>query len=248
VLETEMDAFDARFDAYLRRRFATPLAALRPQPEAEERAHPSVDELVRRARRAPDDFYAQFRAGEAAFTAKQPDTAEPFLVRAKQLFPEYAAEDSPSWYLAQIYLQRRGRPQAAAELEALTAVNAGHYPAWLALAALRDSLGQKAPAARALEAALYVYPFEIPVHVRLAELAADLGWWPTAIRERRAVLALAPVDRAEAQYQLALAYFEGGRLDEARGAVLRALETAPGFERAQELLLKIREVRRDAGI
>jgi tetratricopeptide (TPR) repeat protein len=135
-----------------------------------------------------------------------------------------------------------------AELEALTAVNAGHYSAWLALAALRDSLGQKAPAARALEAALYVYPFEIPVHVRLAELAADLRWWPTAIRERRAVLALAPVDRAEAQYQLALAYFGAGKLDEARSAVLRALEAAPGFERAQELLLRVREARREAGL
>ena len=72
------------------------------------------------------------------------------MVRAKQLFPEYAGVDSPSWYLAQIYRQRGARAQAVAELEALTAINAGHYPALLALAALRDSLGQKAQAARAL--------------------------------------------------------------------------------------------------
>ena len=245
VLGSELDAFDGRFDVYLRRRFATPLGALRPLPEADARAHPGLEELVRRARRAPDDFHAQFLAGQAAFAGKQLDAAEPFLVRAKQLFPEYAGVDSPSWYLAQIYRQRGARAQAVAELEALTAINAGHYPALLALAALRDSLGQKAQAARALEAALYVYPFEIPVHLRLAELAAELGWWPLGVRERRAVLALAPVDRAEAHYQLALAYFGSGKLDEARSAVLRALEVAPSFEPAQELLLKIREARRD---
>ncbi len=247
VLGMDIEAFDGHFDAYLRRRFGRPLAALAQEPASEGRAHPGLEELVRRARRAPDDFEAQLLAGQAAFAGKQPDVAEPFLLRAKQLFPEYAGMDSPAWYLAQIYRQRGQRPQAVAELEALTAINAGHYRGLLALAALRDSLGQRAPAARALEAALYVYPFQMPVHVRLAELAAELGWWPVAIRERRAVLALAPVDRAEAQYQLALAYFGAGKLDEARSAVLRALEVAPSFEPAQELLLKIREARRDGG-
>jgi len=248
VLGTDPEAFDRRFNAYVRERFAKPIAALRSWQSADEREHRSLEELARRARRAPDEFDAQLVAGQAAFIAKQFETAESFLVRAKELFPEYAGTDSPSWYLAQIYQHRGARARALEELEALTSINAGHYPAWLALAALRDSSSEKAGAARALEAALYVYPFEIPVHVRLAELAADLGWWPTAIRERRAVLALAPVDRAEAQYQLALAYFGAGKLDEARSAVLRALEAAPGFERAQELLLKIREARRDAGL
>jgi len=246
VLGTDLEAFAGRFDAYVGRRFATPLAALRTRPEAAARAHPGLEELMRRARRAPDDFYAQLRAGQAAFAQQQPDAAEPFLVRAKQLFPEYAGADSPSWYLAQIYRHRGARAEAVAELERITALNAGHYPALLALAQLRDSLGQKLQAARALEAALYVYPFEIPVHRRLAELAAELGWWPTAIRERRAVLALAPVDRADAHYRLALAYFGAGKLDQARSAVLRALELAPSFEPAQELLLQIREARRDA--
>ncbi|MDL5503648.1 MAG: hypothetical protein QSU88_10570, partial [Candidatus Methanoperedens sp.] len=121
--------------------------------------------------------------------------------------------------------------------------NAGHYAALLMLAGLRDTLGEQAAAARALDRAMYVYPLEIPPHQRLAELAAGLGWWPLAIRERQAVVALQPVDRAEGLYQLALAYFGAGRRDNARSTVLRALEIAPGFERAQDLLLKIREAR-----
>ncbi len=103
-------------------------------------------------------------------------------------------------------------------------------------------MGQLAAAAAALDRAQYVYPFDMSVHGRLAELYRGLEAWPGAIRERKAVLALDPVDRAEAEYQLALAYFEAGDLREARRAVLRALERAPNFEKALELLLDIRSL------
>ena len=56
-----------------------------------------------------------------------------------------------------------------------------------------------------------------------------------------AIVALQPVDMAEARYQLALAHFEAGDVTSARREVLRALENAPNFERAQELLLRITE-------
>jgi cellulose synthase operon protein C len=61
-----------------------------------------------------------------------------------------------------------------------------------------------------------------------------------AVRERAAVVALAPVDRSEALYQLALAQYESNDLAAARRSVLAALELAPSFERAQTLLLQIR--------
>ena len=98
-----------------------------------------------------------------------------------------------------------------------------------------------------MDAALYVYPLDAPVHLHLAQLASALRDWPTAIRERRAIIALAPVDLSEAYYELALACFEGGRLDDAHDAVLRALERAPSFEKAQELLLKVRAAMRKPG-
>ncbi len=57
------------------------------------------------------------------------------------------------------------------------------------------------------------------------------------------MLALDPVDRAEAEYRLALAYFKSGNVREARRAVLRALERAPNFEKALDLLLEVRSGR-----
>jgi len=50
---------------------------------------------------------------------------------------------------------------------------------------------------------------------------------------------LQPPNIAEANYNVASAYYSLGRHSEARRAVLRSLEAAPRYEKAQELLLKI---------
>ena len=47
------------------------------------------------------------------------------------------------------------------------------------------------------------------------------------------------MDRAEALYRLALAHERAGEKAEARRAVLKALDEAPNYERAQELLLRL---------
>jgi tetratricopeptide (TPR) repeat protein len=60
-----------------------------------------------------------------------------------------------------------------------------------------------------------------------------------AAREFRAVLALAPVDQAAAHTDLAESYFKSGKRAEAKKQTLAALEIAPTYERAQELLLKL---------
>ena len=49
-----------------------------------------------------------------------------------------------------------------------------------------------------------------------------------------------PVDKADAYYRLALALRDAGEVREARSQVLRALEIAPTFEPALELLLILR--------
>jgi tetratricopeptide (TPR) repeat protein len=60
-----------------------------------------------------------------------------------------------------------------------------------------------------------------------------------ALTEFQVVLALGPPNLAEANYNVASAYYALGRQPEAKHAVLRALEAAPRYEKAQELLLRI---------
>src|SRR5690606_37393408 len=145
----------------------------------------------------PDDFVAQLRAGRALFSAGRQDEAVQYLERAKELFPEYARPGSPYDLLARIHQERRDLRRAAAELARMTALNAGAYAQNVALGEILEELGDPAGAAAALERAVYIYPFEIELHERLAALHMRNGDWPGAVREREVILALNPVDRAE---------------------------------------------------
>ncbi|MGH7720863.1 MAG: tetratricopeptide repeat protein [Gemmatimonadaceae bacterium] len=239
ALGVDLTSFERRFDAYLKERFAGPVAALR-LDKGEPRPASSGD-LARRARDDQGDFFAQLAYGRELLSQGNPAEAVAYLERAKKLFPEYAGEESPYWHLAMIHKAAGNARAAASELVTLTSINENNYPANVELAALLHSLGDSAGAAAALERAIYISPYEVTVHARLAELSAGLGDRARAVRERRAVVALNPVDRADALYQLALAYHQAGDTGSARREVLRALELAPNFEKAQELLLSLQE-------
>ncbi|HEY2431429.1 MAG TPA: tetratricopeptide repeat protein [Vicinamibacterales bacterium] len=171
--------------------------------------------------------------------AGQPDAAIPLLERARDLFPEYGGGDSPYAGLAQIYIGKGDSAKAAAALGQYVLHNETDYDAHIELARLRAAAGDKAGAADALDRSIYINPFDVGVHERLAALYQELGNKTGALRERRAVVALAPADKAEAFYQLALAYHDAGDVLNARKAVLHSLEEAPNYVRAQELLLRI---------
>jgi tetratricopeptide (TPR) repeat protein len=179
--------------------------------------------------------------GQLLADGGEPEQAIPYLERAKQLFPDFAGASSPYAQLARIYLAQGDTEAAAAELRTLTARNAGDYRALVDLATLEDRLGNPSGTADALDKAILAYPMEIEPHRRLAELAEAAADWSRAIRERRAVVALRPVNRPEALYRLARAHFGAGQVEDARRAVLQALELAPEFEAAQDLLLEIHD-------
>ena len=102
--------------------------------------------------------------------------------------------------------------KAAAQLQRMLAINAESYEAHLKLAGLHETLGDSAGAADALARALYIYPFEPDLHERLAGLYEKAGNWQRAIQERKAVVALKPVDMAQARYRLAHAHARAGQL------------------------------------
>jgi len=235
VLGVGLDELADRFDRWFRARFAGPLAALKPAEDA-----PLTLEALRARVADTTDFLAQWRVGESLFRADDLDRAVPLLERARRLFPEYAGGNSPYWLLAQASAKQGQATKAVAELSALTALNRGHYPALMELARRRAVMGDTAGSARAMDDAMYVDPYEVEAHRTLATLYDALDRNTPAVRERRAVVALGPFNRSEALYQLAAAQFRAGDRAGARRSVLRALEDAPNYQEALDLLLRIR--------
>jgi len=249
VLGTDPDSFDRAFRTYIADRFRTELAAVASlgggHGDGEDGGPPppapagDADAATRAARTNPNDFAAQLRAGTALHGAGRPDDAVPFLERARALYPGYVAPGSPYELLAEIHLERGDRARAAAELSQLAARSETAYQANLDLAGLLEESGQLAEAAEALERAIFIYPYEAEVHERLAALAERLEQPELQVRERQALVALRPVDRAGALYRLALAHRRAGDEAAARRSVVQALEVAPGYAAAQELLLEL---------
>ncbi len=240
LLGLDSDALDAAFDEYLRQRYQGPLAALSRQPVAGEPALPADPSApVTPDGADPEQYFDQIQLGILHYEQGDYAQAEPYLLRAQQLFPEYAGADSSYWLLGLIYREQERFAEAEAQFARMVAINAENYPAQTELGLLRHQRGDTAGAIAALEAALYIYPYDFGLHRRLAEYYAEFDQWELVARERRALLALDPVDRAEAHYDLAAAYQRLDDRSSAREQILYALEIAPNFVRAQDLLLAL---------
>jgi len=230
---------DEMFEAYVRERFGHRLAAIEPITD-ELIPGRTLPDLRQRARRHPGSFQARLELGKALYDEGSVEDAEAELTAALELFPEYGGADGPYLYLAWIQRDRGELRQAAESFRQLGLRNEGILQVHLEEAEVRVELGETGAAAAALEKAVEVFPYDIETHTRLAELYETLGRHEGAVRERRAIVALDPVDRADAHYRLAAALAAAGDRPAARSEVLRSLEIAPNFAAALDLLLELR--------
>jgi Flp pilus assembly protein TadD len=85
----------------------------------------------------------------------------------------------------------------------------------------------------------FIYPEDETTHRDLGALWLAQGNASGAVREYNAVLALNPLDRASAEFDIAKAYLAEGERVKAEDSVLASLEVAPGYKPAQQLLLEL---------
>lgn len=143
--------------------------------------------------------------------------------------------------IVEVALARGDKARAAEALDQLTRQDHTDVHAARQLAGLTDPEKDRERHKRALQRLVAVDPFDAPAHSTLGRMALASGQPAEAIRMFRVALAAGPIDRASAHADLGEALLVAGQRDEARREALAALEIAPTFERAQELLLKLAE-------
>jgi tetratricopeptide (TPR) repeat protein len=240
ALGLSLTEFDNAFREYARGKTYGFGSAIKFERESSEEAEESDSSGgVRIDPTTQGDFVTSLRLANELRDKNQTDAALAAAEKAKQLFPPYVSEGNPYELLAGIYEQRGQEEKAAAELMEWRLQRGRNPDTFKKLADLLDQLGRRQEAIETLEEALQVSMYDIAIHQKLAEWSLDAGKTQEAVQEFRAVLALDPPDKAEAHYRLATAYQKLADPPSARREVLQALEIAPGYRPAQQLLLEL---------
>ncbi len=239
ALGVRLEDFDGDFEDFLKDRFAAALSSVEGEmPEMS--ALPGLPELQAAAATNPRNFVARMAVGQVLFAEGRLNEAAAHLEAALDLFPQYGGGDGAHWFLGRIREQQGDTAAAISHYRALLLLNESHYDGRAALGELLANTGDDAGAAEALRHLAHIHPYEIEDHERLAVLSESAGDLAGAAAARRAILALGPVDLAAAHYQLARVLHLAGDRSAARSAVLAALELAPNYEEALDLLLELR--------
>jgi tetratricopeptide (TPR) repeat protein len=238
ALGMKLAEFDRAFADHLRAEVAPYIKAVSGSAQAYQAATKEALEAVLKAR--PEDYFAHLKLGSIYKSEGDNERAIEHFKQAAANFPFYAGEGNPYLQLADIYESQARKAEAAAQLERLVQVDETGLDALKRLARLRLEMNDRAAALEALKAIFYIYPFDARLHKLAGDAYLEEGNASEAAREFRIVVALGPPDMAGAYYDLARSLLAAGRRAEARRELLRSLEIAPGFEKAQELLLKLK--------
>ena len=245
ALNTSFDELQAGFDEMVEKQFGAMRKAIA-APENAEVLRMSPDLLKPYAAEHPGSYPVQITLGLALRKAGQLDEAMKAFERAAALIPTARGADSPHAQMAAIALERKDTARAITELTAIVANDFDNIDAARQLATLlrQTNVNMSTPEGAARLRPVYeriaaIDPFDAEAHATLGRLAMQRNEPETAAREFRTVIALGPVDRAAAYTDLAESYFAAGKRADAKKQTLAALEIAPTYERAQELLLKL---------
>jgi tetratricopeptide (TPR) repeat protein len=241
TLNTDFDELQTGFDQSVEKSFGALRRALATPDGADDILRMPAAAIRPLADAHPGSFPVQMALGRALRKDGEKDEAIKAFERAAALVPMAGGQDSPHEHIAAIAAEKKDQVRAIAALTSLVAVDFNNVEAARMLAEMlrQNGVEDRAKLQPVYQRIAAIDPFDAEAHTMLGRFALQKNDADAAAREFRAVLALGPVDRAAAYTDLAESYFQGGRKAEAKKQTLNALEIAPGYERAQDLLLKI---------
>lgn len=185
----------------------------------------------------PRDFQAYLQLGIVLFKEEAFEEAKTYLETAHEMLPTYTGYPSPALVLSQIY-DREGNSEMQLQwLETLLENLQHDYGSAIQLAEAALDAGDMERVSYYIDRAIQVDPYRQDVHQLKARYADAINDTQLAVTEYEVLMKLEISDPVEARTNLAEAYLNNGQLSEAKQNVLYALEQAPSFQRAQQLLL-----------
>ena len=182
-------------------------------------------------------FFRRLKEGSEALARQDFGTAETKYREALEIYPDFIGGGNPYQGLAAVYRERGERDKLMAILKQFLEVSEYGAEESRELGELYAEAGDSENAVAYLGRSLNVEPYDVPTLDRLAVLYETRGMSARVVQARRAILALSPVDKANAYYELARALYNNNEILDAKRAVLQSLELAPGYREAQKLLL-----------
>ncbi|MEJ1965200.1 MAG: tetratricopeptide repeat protein [Gammaproteobacteria bacterium] len=159
--------------------------------------------------------------------------------KAIDLFPDFTLDGSPYLPLAHALDATGKRADAVKALQDYRRLGGWNPSALRTLAKWLEEANNPQEAADLYNALVLIEPLDGTLHTKLAERYAATGKPQDSLREYKVLLALDTQDTASANFGIARALNTLGDRANSRRHLLEALETAPHYRAAQDLLLEI---------
>ncbi len=241
ALNTTLDAMQSGFDQTLEKLYGKLKVALKRPAEGLDFSKMPPDAIKKYAEQNETSFGAQMMLAGVLRKENDLDGALKAFERAAELVPMATGDDSPHEQIAEIALQKKDADRAITALQAAVAVDFDNAGLARQLATM---IREKNPSDWARLRPVYqrivaIDPFDADAQSGLGRILMAANQPEAASRHFKAVVGLNPIDKAAAHTDLAESYLKSGKRPEARRQTLAALEVAPSYERAQNLLLEL---------
>jgi tetratricopeptide (TPR) repeat protein len=187
----------------------------------------------------PTSFWGWLGYGRALIAERKfKDAVEP-LKKSAALYPTYGEPGGPWVLLAAAYREAGDGKSEREMLEKHLSLNAEAVEPRIRLMDLAAGEKDWKAVGDVASQLLGINPLIATPHRYAAMAAEALGDRAKAIEARRTLLMLDPLDKADHHYRLAKLLAEDNQLPAAKREVLQALEDAPRFREAHQLLLEL---------
>ncbi|HTL00969.1 MAG TPA: tetratricopeptide repeat protein [Vicinamibacterales bacterium] len=236
-LGVDIDTLQAGFDTLLKAKYG-PIVKAMTIPKEVEVGTPDIERV---AEANPGSYPVQMKLADFLYKEGRIDEAMRVWERAAQLVPIAVGPASPHVMMAKISVQKGDSARAIKELEALLETSHTDLESARMLAKLLQEAGgtDKTRLMKVYALISSLDPFDAANHSALGRLKMAAGDPTTAAREFRAAIAAGSLDEAAAHVDLAESYVALGDKVKAKREAIAAMEVAPGYPRAQDLLLKL---------